>query len=151
MNVLEAQIIEFWRLSEGKDNHFNFKLFINAFLPILESKLARHGQLSYELYIESIAYLYDFNTLEQFVYNSEHTNNEWNFKDVQSLIFCPRYDHFRITFCGNTRYINLLNLYNKLNQPFYDNGILLVDECIHALHNSGFLINIESLRREYES
>jgi hypothetical protein len=151
MSILEIQITEFWKFSEKKPSEFNFKLFMDEFTVLLENKLARHGQLTYEQYIDSISPLYDFNTLELFVYNSEHTNSEWNLQSIQRLIFYPRYEHFRDIFKNNERYIKLLALYHKILDKTYDNEILLVDECIHCMHNSGFLIDIESLRKEYES
>lgn len=150
-DALEKQIIEFWKFSEKKKHNFNFKLFIDTFLPILENKLARHGQLSYEMYLDSISSFYDFDILKLFAYKSKHTNSEWSFENIKDFIFKPRYEHFNAIFKGNQRYINLLNLYHKIKSPIYDNGVLLVDECIHALHNSGFLIDVESLRKEYES
>jgi len=151
MDVLEAQIKEFWKLSEGEENHFNFKLFIDTFLPILENKLARHGQLSYSKYLEAILPLYDTDILNQFVYISEHTGANWSYGSIIDLIFMPRYEHFSLTFRGDSSYINLLRLYNKLKLLIYENGIFLVDECIHAIHHSGFLIEIERLRNEYET
>jgi hypothetical protein len=150
-NLLRTQIKEFWKLSDGKESQFNFNLFIGTFLPVLEDKLASHGQLSYEKYLESITPLYDFNILNQFVYTSIHTDKEWSFENIRDLIFRPRYEHFKNTFGSNARYINLLKLYNKIKSPIIENIVLLVDECIHALHNSGFLIDIEQLRKEYES
>jgi hypothetical protein len=148
---IKEQIIEFWKLSERKPNKFDFTSFISEFTCLIESKLARHGQLSYEQYINSISSLYDFNTLELFVYNSEHTNSEWNLDSIKRLIFYPRYEHFRDIFKENKRYIKLLDLYQRVLDKNYGNVVLFVDECIHALHNSGFLIDIESLRREYEA
>jgi hypothetical protein len=153
-NYMKKLIFSFWDYSLGKSNSFDFDLFFKTFIPILKYKLASHCQLTFKKYIETLCDIYNFSELGQFVYKSEHTGASFDYNSIIRRIFYPRYVHFRKYFSRNSNYTKLLQLckelknYSKLN---HFEKVFLVDKCIYSMHNSGLLLNIDDLRKEYEN
>lgn len=154
----KKKVFEFWDDSIYFYEHFDFYNFFQEFKKVLLRKLATHGMSSFKDYLKFIGRYYDFTELEQFTYESKHTGVKWDLKDLKALIFYPRYEHFRKKHEHNLKYEILQDLYKDLllweskhNHSSTEN-LLLIDRCIHAIHNSGNLLNLDldKLREEYE-
>ena len=151
------EISKYWKCSINNDfNNFDFFPFFFDFLIILEDKLALHGQLSLEKYIEHLSMYYDFKSLGEFVYESKRTNQSYDIKKIKELIFKPRYEEFKKSYIDDFFYIKLLKLYKDLKKSKFDNlekNIILMERCISAEHCSGRLIglDIDKMRKIFEN
>ncbi len=123
---------------------------------MLERKLALHGLLTFEKYIEYVSEYHDLKALEQLVYKSQHTGKVFDLEGIIIAIFEPRYRHFKETYKKNSNYINLKSLYVDLEYPDLNDVkkcMLLMESCIHAEHASGKIIgiDIEKMRQDYDA
>jgi len=137
------------------DITFPYEEFFDSFTRKLYEKLSLHGFLTLKDYIECVKKYYDFTLLEHFVYESKHTEKEFTLESILRCIFYPRYKHFRAFHRKNKGYFKLRKLYYRLrarNILSIEDYRTLVDDCIHAEHNSGGIIGLdmEELRKEYE-
>lgn len=154
---IENQIEEYWKCSLDRDlDRFDYFTFFRDFLAILERKLALHGRLSLEKYIEHISYYYDLRVLADFAYESKHTHQLYDLDSIKKLIFEPRYDNFKETYKNDHIYNKLLELYTDLKSCLLVNlsaerKLLLMEQCISASHLSGKLIgDVDNLRAAFE-
>ena len=156
LKSIENQIIEFWEYSEGEIDEFDFLKFFKEFKQILESKLALHGVLGFNKYIEHQTKNYDMELLRKFEYIGHIVPLNDDYTKICHRIFYPRYRKFHENYKDNEYYNVLGKVYLDINKVLKDKrlnkreNVLLMDECIHTIHNSGYLINIEKLRRVYE-
>lgn len=150
-------IKSFWNCSINNDfSSFDFDDFFSDFLNKLKMKLSLHGKLTLDDYIYYLNEYYALGVLRDFIYKGKHSGADFSIEDIKKSIFTPRYEFFRDKYKNNNAYDKLLLLYRKLkNHKRYStkNKILLVDECIHAEHNNGNIINVDitELRRVYEN
>lgn len=153
LQTMDKLILEFWRYSEGKTDTFDFPLFFSEYRKVIYSKLARHGALGFRDYLREMANIYNFHTLRYFAHKT-HDGYSFHIPSITTGIFMPRYRYYRRRYLANVNYQRLLETYQKCQnaqKQNHQNMVLLVDECIHATHNSGSLLNVELLRKEYES
>lgn len=149
---LRSLILQFWETSEAFPYHrffciFKFKLYL---------KLALHACLRYEDYIEEMYKHHPMHYLKEFVYISEHTGVEFDYQSIVDAIFKPRYKHFNKIYSESEKYKKLLKLYNRISSYQCEDSNTwgeLVNDCIHAQHNAGFItgLNISELREEFVS
>ncbi len=157
MKPLRNRIIDFWNHSEGLRPRFDYDGFVREFAWEAWLKLAGHGQLTFADYLRFLKDRcgYDLASLERYTYSSEHTGYVATEADIAEAIFYPRYLHFHDRYINDPGYVQLRILWKKLKQaPYMDRQgkHLLVDECLHAMHSSGFIIeNIEEVRANYEA
>ncbi len=150
---MDKLIFEFWRYSEGKTETFNFPLFFSEFRKLLYRKLARHGVLGFRDYLREMAQIYNFHTLRNFTH-ATHDGHVFNISCIARGIFRQRYDYYRKIYMTNANYQQLLKTYGQcqnIEELAKRDRVLLADECIHAIHNSGSLLDIDSLREKYEA
>jgi len=149
------QIKLFWKYSEnGQLDRFNFDEFFYRFTIKIYKKLASHAQLGIDDYIEYQKKHYNLNKLKYFAYKSSHTGFSESHKDILRNVFLQRFLHFKKYFKSNKNFINLGKIYKLLNKKnmLQTEKVLLVDRCIHAQHNSNYIlnINIDKLRKQSE-
>jgi hypothetical protein len=147
----QSAIYQYW----NDQKTFNFDVFFNNFNGILKEKLALHGILSLDNYIESVSKYYDLNVIKQFVYESHHTEQKYNENDILKAIFEPRYNKFRQKYVSSPIYCKLIVLFQDLIIRKICNkysNVELMERCIHAEHNSGKIIGLDiaGMRRKYE-
>ena len=143
---MENMIKEFLRCSIKNDfSKFDFQEFFDEFKPVLHEKLTAHGLTTFEDYSEMIEsyggfddeYLQQFTIKTDYVYYSE--------EDVKQAILRGQYEAVKKAF--TSMFGALEDLYKKL-----DNGIsldalslkdkiILFDECIHAEHCNGDVLD----------
>lgn len=151
--MLKDKIISFWLYSEQRTHHFDFQGFFEEYKTMLAEKLALHGLLGFEYYITSVSRIYQLEKLTEFVHTT-HDGIDFDYGSILKAIFQPRYKHYRNIYIGNNEYKALALLYGELCETEnleHTELVLLVDKCIHAEHNSGFLVDIENLRKSYEA
>ena len=151
---MKQLVFQFWDYSLGRTSAFNFSVFFGEFDGVLYRKLASHGCLGLGDYIEVVMKkYYDMEKLRFLEYKSVHTDREFMLTGILEGIFGPRYEHQRSKHISKLTYVVLLDLYQEIK--FYDKfthleKMLLVDRCIHAMHNSGTLLDIGKIREEYD-
>lgn len=150
-NELERLVLSFWGLSETNDlKYFSFERFFELFKAELEDKLAGHGRLSFQRYINFVGNkYYNLNHLDEFIYVSKHTGINHTKERLIEIIFLYRYLQARKHSSTKPAYLELEMLYNKLEMLPTDQYelVVLVDECINAMHSSGFILNIKKLMK----
>jgi len=140
-----------------KDDFSAFPLhsFFDVFEKTLYPKLALHGMLSFEDYLKCLDRYYNLEELKNFEYTSIHTKKTFTYESILHAVFYPRYKYFSKQNAKKKPMTDMRELYSKLkNRPkTYSELVALLDECIHCVHNSGFLLNfsnIEEVRMKYE-
>jgi len=151
---IKNQIKLFWKYSELNQLYkFDYDAFFWEFKIRIYKKLAGHGQLTLDDYIEHQKKFYNIQKVKYLEYKSHHTGFEEKHIDILRNIFFYRFHHFKEKFRYNERYKNLTKIYKLLNQNNLSktDKILLVDRCIHAQHNSGNIcnLNIDKLRIDF--
>jgi len=153
MNKLEGIVLRYWKLSnENKLDTFQFERAYDLFRERMKEKLALHGMLTLEDYINYIGKYYDVNVLKEFVYNSYHTDYKDGLKDILKRLFEPRYENFHSRYKNDPVYSKVLSVYNALLQSPSRLGdkVFLMERAISLAHRDGMFINIEELREFYE-
>jgi len=154
---MQKLIISFWKGSlNGSLSKYDFSRFFNAYNKLLKDKLAGHGQLTFDDYVEHVSKYYDLNLLRRFEYVSIHAEFSMLYPDIIKAVFFKRYTIFRNKNRKHKRYITMLKVYNAINDYknlSHTDKVLLVDKCISLQHNSNFIVglNISELRRDFEN
>ena len=158
---IKKLIMQFWK----DPSDFPHDEFFEHFEKKLYVKLALHGCLGLDDYIQSVSEYYDLNPLKKFAYKSEHTHKNFSFNSILEAIFKPRYEHFRGIYLKKQNFKKLVALYYKvrtreklprvlcsLTYAIKHDYNILIEECIHAQHGSGFIldVDVEKLRNEFE-
>lgn len=155
---MKKMIKDFWQKSiDGKTEDFDFDKFFKKFLELLKNKLAGHGQLQFEDYLNELVRekIYNLNILKEFVYESKHAKIKITYEELLRNIFMKRYRAFKNEYCKNKAYIEMKKVFNKIklskNLSKRDK-VLLVDECIYLQHNSNFVVglDIDKLKEKFE-
>lgn len=157
LKYIEEQILEFWKCSETRNMNFDFNRFFKEFSKVLEIKLSLHGVLGFNNYLKYQDRNYDMNLLKHFEYFGYIVPCNDDYDKIAVRIFNPRYKKFYNHYKNDEMYKNIKNLYRKINKSIKNfkvynikENVFLVDECIHVIHNSGNLIDIDKLERQYE-
>lgn len=137
---MEERLESFFHLSlKGKIHLFDFDGFFKEFTSILHERLALNSQLTFEEYKEWADGVYSKNPLEEYTIFTS-----WNSltKDhiFEAVCRC-QYNSQREALSG--MYEDLLSLYKKLETASnlsISDKVLLVDECIHAQHVTGEIL-----------
>ncbi|GAF87398.1 unnamed protein product, partial [marine sediment metagenome] len=136
-------IKEYWNnLLSGDSKGFDHKKFFELFREMLKEKVALHGLLTLEDYIQYLSKYYDWDNLQPYVYKSEHTDVNFTLEDIKKVLFEPRYKIYRLMYLENEKYKNLLKLYQDLEKP-EGSFVTLMERCLHAEHNSGRIIGLD--------
>lgn len=149
-------ITNYWNRSLMYDlNNFDFQRFFIAYRNALERKLSLHGVLSFEKYVQYVNDYYEVSILKGFEHKCEHSDKVFSYEEIVESIFKPRYNYFRKTYKNNKNYKMLLKLYSDLIEfpKTEKENVLMMERCIHAQHNSGYIIgkiDIEKLRQDFE-
>lgn len=152
---MEERIKDFLRASiEGKLKAFDFEEFFSEFEGLLKNKLSEHGLLDFEDFRERQEELYSFRDLEEYTIKTDYVY--FDIENVKIAIIKGQFEAMKDAFENNGTFEDLKKLYEKLQNR---NGLklkektLLFDECIHAEHVTGNIIedvNIDDLKQEIE-
>jgi predicted transcriptional regulator len=137
-------------------NNFDFTEFFDEFQYMLKDKLNQHGLLSLNDYIEYQEEMGIYNPadLQCFTITTNYININTN--DIYTNILEFQYNKLREEFENYNEFQTLKQLYNKVIEweliTDLKKLIFLVDECIHAQHVTGDIldIDIEELKEELE-
>ena len=152
MSTLEQSVIDFWGYSEGKVADFDFRGFFKEFKSVLKRKLSLHGQLGLDNYLIYIFNYYPCEELKKFCHIT-HGGRVFGIGSITRGLFEPRFKHYHRKYKRNYRYKKLLSLYKELGFAFTLDRIglvFLMDKCISSEHNSGNLLDIGELRKNYD-
>lgn len=152
MDKLEGLILRYWRLTERRwIESFPFEKAFALFREAMYPKLATHGMLGLQAYIDNVSQYYDLSVLDSFVYTSFHTGYKDDLESIKRRIFEPRYENFHNRYQNDPIYSKILEIYNELgNSPSDIEGkILLMERAISCAHRDGLFIDIESLRKQH--
>lgn len=152
-------ILDFWRHSLRNDfTGFDFEEFFDEFGQVLYRRLMEHGFIGdlseYRQYMEDI---YGDLTDEIPGWGPVETDFTWFSRDEIVDIILERQREAYKNSLGY-HYNDLVNLYERVSSfspsMLLPESIALLDECIHAQHLTGDIledVDIESLREEAES
>lgn len=153
-DTMEQLIRDFFYASLKKNfNDFDFDEFFDEFLPLLDDNLIRNAQLSFEEYFDWCDGVFDKSSLSEFTFETIYTNITVD--EVFEAIMRLHYNRLQESLKG--KFTTLLSLRTKLQTTSNlspGDRILLVDECIHAQHVSGFIIddcNPDDIREQVEA
>ena len=83
-------ILDYWKCSSVNDfTGFPFDEFFIEFKKKLGEKLASHGMLSFEEYLEQVKQYYNLDSLKDYTWKSEHTPLVYTTTDIIYSIFSP--------------------------------------------------------------
>ena len=157
---MENMIKEFLRCSiRNEFVGFDFQAFFDDFKLILHEKLTAHGLTTFEDYADLIeGYgVFSDSDLEMFTLKTDYVY--YGEEDVKNAILKGQYEAVKKAF-ENT-FEDLEDLYKKLDNgisldalPLKDK-IILFDECIHAEHCNGDILDnldqsIEDIKEEID-
>lgn len=152
---MKELIFKYWDFCLDKCSEFDFYDLFEQLNIVLERKLALHGQLSFEKYVQYLTEIYgNIEILDQFKYKSKHSAYQFTYENIVNAIFEPRYQHFRELFKDDIHYLELLKIYETSRFSWMStktDNIEKIEKIIHAVHHSGLLFPINDWRREYDN
>lgn len=151
---MEQLIRNFFYASYKRDfSKFDFDDFFETFEMFLYDNLNGNAQLSFEEYLDWCEGISDKDSLRDFVFDTDYT--QITVDDLFLIIINNQYNKQRQNLSG--MFDGLLELKQKIenrNELSEIDLILLVDECIHAQHTSGDIIddcNIHRIKKEVDA
>lgn len=157
---MEDIVENFLRSSiEGRMEEFDFDEAFGFVESALHYKLAEHGLLSLEEFIDAEenylcvnpGILEPYTTKSDYIYISED--------ELHDALIKYRYEKFRETFVDYGSFQELMRLYNEVKVytelPLTEK-VILFDACIHAEHETGMIFDIDidmikaKLDKEYQ-
>lgn len=157
---MEDIIREFWKCSLKSDfADFDWHEAFGEFEPYLTRKLTEHGLTSFEEFLEDYDDTFGLHVMESDVMNlhwaiAQNDYVQFSDVDVVRAIMKAKFEAFQDAFSGlHSELVDLgerLEKWTRLNES---EKISLFDECIHAQHATGDIledVDIESLREEAE-
>lgn len=158
---MEEIIRQFWNCSlRSNFEDFDWDEAFDEFEPHLSRKLIEHGLCEYDEFRDYFDEVYGINSMESDVMGLYWAVTETNYisfsdVDVVEAILQAKFKAFNDAFEGVHSHLtdlrDRINDRRGLSEPKL---ICLFDECIHAQHESGEIledVDIESLREEAES
>ena len=157
---MDQIIIDFWKCSLSSDySDFDFDAAFDEFEPALRFNCTVHGQTTLEEFIQHHDEYYGLNDLECGIADAFTIDNMWiRFTDVDVVeaILKAKFEKFREVF-GNNIHGDLAELLERIqpeNRPKQTPQLIeLFDECIHAEHCNGMIIedvDLDDLRAQAE-
>lgn len=158
---MEDTILEFWNCSLKSDfSEFDWDNAFDEYCPYLERNCIEHGQGTFEQYLDYMDSMYGLETLEESVpdWAASYENNPWWYYskyDAMINMIRAQYEslkeNYRTNIHGeNAKLLEKIDNRDNLTEPEL---IQLFDECIHAQHVNGNIlddVDIESLREQAE-
>jgi hypothetical protein len=158
VDPMETIILDFWKCSLSNNfENFDWTEAFDTYIPYLERNCIEHGQGSYEDYKENMEELYGDLTLELpdwCKYNTLWGSFDEN--DAVDALLRAKYEFMRDNFSSNVHGDNAELLYRAKNHSFVNDLpklIELFDECIHAQHATGNIledVDVDELREQAE-
>ena len=157
---MEDIILEFWECSLKSDfSEFDWDNAFDTYYPYLERNCIEHGQGTFEQYLDYMDSIYGLDSMENDIPDwcgSYENNPHWYFSKYDAMIglLKTQYESLRENYRTNIHGDNA-----KLLEKIDNRGdsepelIQLFDECIHAEHVNGNIledIDIEDLREQAE-
>lgn len=157
---MEDIILEFWECSLKSDfSKFDWDNAFDTYYPYLERNCIEHGQGTFDQYLDFMDELHGLNSMEVQMPDwcaSHEGNLFWYFSKYDAMISLlkAKYESLRENYRTNIHGDNA-----KLLEKIDNRGdsepelIQLFDECIHAQHINGNIledINIDDLREQAE-
>lgn len=148
MNNLESITIDFYYYSLRNElDKFDFEEAFEELEPYFHDKLAEHGLLSYEDFIDNLDNLYGLNYLEDIIPEEFTRNNCYVYiskSRVLDTILNLMYDEYKDAFEDMGTFQELNDLYEQLQNPpkSLKEKTILFDLCIHAQHETGDIIEV---------
>lgn len=159
---MEETVKEFFRASiERKLDDFDFDSAFEQFSGAIRQKLAEHGLLSFDEFIESESD-YGFYSKDDLTGFAVHTGYiVISTDELLEVLQKYRYERFKAEFSRYGSFQSLLSLYERIQKQYSlstSEKAILFDECIHAQHETGDIfddLDIEGIKeeidREYET
>ncbi len=141
---MEEMIKTFLRCSIKSDfNGFNFEEFFDEFMPILHEVLTRHGLTTFEDYMQWMQDMGDYSDADLEKYTLETDYVYYGPQQVREAIMKGQFEACKKVF--HSTFSDLEELHKKLMRystelPLKDK-IILFDECIHAQHCNGSVLD----------
>lgn len=155
----EETVKYFWECSiENKMDDFDFILAITHFKDKLYEKLAVHGQLEYDTFVDYMIEMNNYSILEDL-----EVKNDWIYipaDELEDVILRHMYLRYQQEFSDYEEFRNLQELHDTINDFITcpsdfkrKDRVLLYDKCIHAEHVNGFIMeiyNMDAFREDFE-
>jgi hypothetical protein len=145
---MEQYIINFFKCSLADDfDDFDWTGAFETYIPFLERNCIAHGQGTYEEFEQRMDDIYGLNSLECDMPRWAVIETDWiSFSDVDACqaILKAQYECLRNTFKNNVHSNNAELLERARNHRYINDLpelIALFDECIHAQHATGDIID----------
>lgn len=143
---------------EGTMEDFDFDDAFDEIEPVIQSKLAEHGLLSYDEFVETDENVCYCNPTEAVMPFTTDTGYILITADeILDVIRRHRYERFREEFSTYDSFKTLADLYRRVQeQSCLDTTekVLLFDECIHAQHETGDIfddVDIERIKADIDA
>ena len=156
---MEDIIIEFWLCSLKSDfSDFDWDQAFNTYEPYLAENCIGHGQGTFEEFKNLYDDIYGLDNMECDIPSWAVYCTDWGwFSDIEAceVLLKAKYEFMKNTFESNIHGYNaklLERIRNRKNLPEPE-LISLFDECIHAQHATGSILedcDVEQLREEAE-
>jgi len=153
--AIQEKIKDFLRASITNDlKNYDFEDFFTDFMPLLERKLAEHGLLEFEDYLNHAEEFYSFDDLEQYTIKTNYIH--FDNQNIKDAILKGQFEALKKVFSKLGTFQDLKVLHSKLlsrEKLKLKEKIFLLDECIHAEHVTGAIIedcNINDLKEDIE-